>query len=539
MTEYIPYLLPLLTNRFPEVAKMTVHSALGEEAVVRRLMERHPGFAEQLPSMVQRAYGIRYLPELPAELVRQESGAKDAPYIKVSTARGRFFLMNHPAAMEAFDTIACSDCQPALVPASALAGLKRAGMEESVEKPFVKEENAFETFLIGMWTTHTPSDWHLEPGQDGYRSRFRADGILSAIEPLSRERGQWLVESALTAAGLPSNGEAVPLDGSFSLSSPEAGRLRIRLSSVPSLYGKSLVLRFLPMETAPPTLEQIGLGVDLARRIRKKYDEGEGLWLLVGPTGSGKSTTLAALLNLSVQHNEKVLSVEDPVERSLPGVQQVSIGYPQGLDFPTALRAFLRQSPRAVMVGEIRDAETAAVALQASRTGHRVLSSIHANEDAGVLRRFVDLQQDVRSVQEVCRLVLHQRLVPRVCPDCRSWQPPSSGWSSLIEETGLPWPAKIPRGAGCPSCREGINGRIALFAEGDLGACRRTRHQLLSEACARLAEGEIPPDACLPLLPASSRSRFGFATRKVSSMFSEKTAFTFALSGSPLDLKRL
>lgn len=519
MPAYVPYLLPLLEARVPGLGNVPVHSPLQEERLIRKGVGKQEVLWDLLQKAVHEVYGIPFLTKLPEGFALQSvSGTKsESPYLTASAGDQGFFLMTHPQTMEVYDAIAPPALQPALLPYSLFAALERDLQRDPDALPAAAiPENAFEAFLKNMWRRHALSDWHLEPGPEGYRSRYRSDGLLSGVESLSRERGEWLIESALARAKLSSSGEPLPLEGGFPLGTDGGQTLSIRLSTIPSLHGDAMVLRFLPRQTRHPlTLSSIGLPPGLISEIDRTYAEGEGLWLVVGPTGSGKSTTLSALLNTSVTRNEKVLTVEDPVERPLAGVQQLSLGSPPGLTFPLALRAFLRQAPDTVMVGEIRDAETAAVALQAGRTGHRILSTLHAHDDAGVLRRFSDLHQSPQAVREVCRLVLHQRLVPLNCPSCVEWGEPPLGWDMLRTATALPWPDRLPRGTGCPQCREGFKGRSLLIAKGDLSRDSSTGHQLLREACRLMAGGLLPLEACLPFIPASSRACFGFASGKV------------------------
>jgi len=520
MPSYVPFLLPLLKETIPEISEAKASSPFDEEAVIRKHLRTHPGIWNVLGEQVEAGYGLRFLRELPAEVVPQGSSPPDVPLPWLIAACGEraLFLITHPDSLEAFDAVAPAGSEPILLPASLFTRWERMLHQETDPgADSGRTDNAFAAYVKSIWQLHKPSDWHLEPGPDGYRSRFRSDGCLSEPERVSRERGAWFIQSAFSLAKLSPGSEPLPQEGGFQVSIEDGSSVNMRLSTIPSLHGDALVLRFLPQDIRQqPDFAALGVPSELCERMEALHGESEGLWLIAGPTGSGKSTTLAAILNMSVERGEKVLSVEDPVERPLPGVQQLSVGSPRGLTYAVALRAFLRQAPDTVMVGEIRDEETAAVALQASRTGHRVLSTLHAGDDAGVRRRFEDLKQDSASLGEVCRLLLHQRLVPGICSSCRTWEAPPLDSGRLRQETGLTWPVQVPFGNGCRHCRNGFRGRALLIVSGNPDHPQPTMPRFLREACDQITAGRISFDACLPFLPAGMRTSFGFASGKLS-----------------------
>jgi type II secretory ATPase GspE/PulE/Tfp pilus assembly ATPase PilB-like protein len=279
--------------------------------------------------------------------------------------------------------------------------------------------------------------------------------------------------------------------------------LNLRLSFIPSLYGRALVARFLD---PPPGNAEETDPLETADGGRT-----EGLWLVAGPTGSGKTTTLHTRLRARVRAGEKVLSVEDPVEALLPGVHQVSVGSPPGMGFALALRAFLRQSPDCILVGEIRDGETAGVALQAARTGHRILSTLHARNNAGVLRRFADLGQSPDALLGLRPVVLHQRLLPRLCSRCQRTEPLPGNWRRGLEALGLEAPDRIPARGGCPLCREGIAGRLPIRSSGIFAPERDSDRELLLAGWEAVLAGQITPGALAPLLPGVLRRRFALS----------------------------
>lgn len=354
-----------------------------------------------------------------------------------------------------------------------------------------------------------PSDWHLEPTRDHYRSRLRVDGSLQRAETLPLAKGQWLLNSIIALAGIQDQpGQA--MEGRLIHKAPAGDTVTLRISLVPSQFGLSMVIRFLyPGARSRLSLDAIGLGEQQLETICRRYRKGEGLWLVVGPTGSGKSTTLNAFLQLSVQAQEKVLSIEDPVEYTLPGVHHLSLGSPPGLTWERAVRAFLRQAPDCVLVGEIRDEATAAIVLQAARTGHRILSTLHARDNAGVRRRFADLGQDPEYLESVCELVLHQRLVPLLCRQCIELTPFPADWTNVLEESGLPSPLALAAAPGCAHCCSGWAGRQAVFSSGNIASRVSVSAELKRAAWQLLLENRTALAATLPFLPATLRTRFG------------------------------
>jgi general secretion pathway protein E/type IV pilus assembly protein PilB len=242
-------------------------------------------------------------------------------------------------------------------------------------------------------------------------------------------------------------------------------RVDLRVSSLPTVHGESVVLRVLDRESMRLSPDALGLADDDRDRLRRILALADGMVLVTGPTGSGKTTTLYACLNSLNQADRKIITVEEPVEYQLTGVNQVAVRPEIGMTFASALRAMLRQSPNVILVGEIRDRETADVAVNAALTGHLVFSTLHTNDAVGAVTRLADLGARPFLVSSVLRAVIAQRLVRRICPHCRRWEEPSdrdmvaAGWIRGQVDLG-----RCARGAGCPECREtGFAGRIAIF----------------------------------------------------------------------------
>ncbi|MGH7674511.1 MAG: GspE/PulE family protein, partial [Gemmatimonadales bacterium] len=253
---------------------------------------------------------------------------------------------------------------------------------------------------------------------------------------------------------------------------PQDGRVRVRLeeremdlrvSAVPTLYGESLVLRLLDRGGRPVGLEDLGMSPATLDRFRALAALPHGLLLATGPTGSGKTTTLYAALALRHTAAEKVITVEDPVEYHLGGVTQVPVNRKAGITFASALRSILRQDPDVLMVGEMRDAETAALATQAALTGHLVFSTLHTNDAVSATTRLLDLKVEPYLIAATLEAVLAQRLVRSICPECREPQPADPHELATLAPHGARLPT-LYRGRGCAACRHtGYRGRAGIF----------------------------------------------------------------------------
>lgn len=289
------------------------------------------------------------------------------------------------------------------------------------------------------------SDIHIEAGDRAYGVRLRVDGALSSAEHLDTRRGLSVISRLKILAALDIAERRRPQDGRFSLTL--SGRnVDIRMSTVPGVEGEGAVLRLLETSREPLQLPQLGFNSSQVSLLSRLIERPYGILLLTGPTGSGKTTTLYALLQQLKQKNPKILTVEDPVEYRMSGLSQIQVNPAIGLDFAAALRSFLRQDPDILMVGEMRDLETVRVALQAAMTGHLVLSTLHTNDAAAAVARLVDMGAESYLVASALIGVVGQRLVRRSC-HCRA----GAGQ------------AEIEAPADCPECHgTGYRGRIAI-----------------------------------------------------------------------------
>ncbi len=306
------------------------------------------------------------------------------------------------------------------------------------------------------------SDIHLEATRDGLRIRLRIDGVLTELPSPPKGLQAAVVSRIKLLAELDISERRQPQDGRIRVRL-ESRELDLRVSTVPTLHGESVVLRLLDRGGRPVCLEELGLPPEILGSFERLARKPHGILLSTGPTGSGKTTTLYAALGLRHPTEEKVITVEDPVEYHLPDVTQVPVHQKAGVTFAAALRSILRQDPDVLMVGEMRDRETAGIAVQAAMTGHLVFSTLHTNDAAGALTRLADLGIEPYMVAATLEGVLAQRLVRRTCPDCRETYRPDPGVVALLAQRPV---GSIPleRGKGCAACRHtGFRGRIGIF----------------------------------------------------------------------------
>ena len=305
------------------------------------------------------------------------------------------------------------------------------------------------------------SDVHLEGYPDGLRVRYRVDGVLQDAPSPPLHLSAAIVSRLKIMAELDIAERRLPQDGRIRLRL-QSREVDVRVSTLPTLRGESVVLRLLDKERGRIALEALGMAADTMARFREVIQRPHGIVLATGPTGSGKTTTLYAAVDLIRTGREKILTVEDPVEYQLPGVPQVPVNEKAGVTFATALRALLRQDPDVMLVGEIRDPDTAEIATQAALTGHLVLSTLHTNDAPTALTRLLDLDVAAYLVASTVDAVLAQRLVRVICTACREPVALAAAAARLVDATGQTTHAW--RGAGCASCRHtGYRGRTGIY----------------------------------------------------------------------------
>jgi len=318
------------------------------------------------------------------------------------------------------------------------------------------------------------SDIHIEPSEKDVRVRYRIDGILHTSLMLPKTVHSSIVTRIKILSNLKIDESRLPQDGRFHM---EVGKksVDLRVSILPLIYGEKIVMRILDKSTKAPTLDQLGVRGKALTWINDNIKKTHGIFLITGPTGSGKSTTLYSILSLINTTSVNIVTLEDPVEYFIEGVNQSQINPEIGLTFATGLRSILRQDPNVVMVGEIRDRETAELAVQAALTGHLVFSTLHTNNAVGAIPRLMDMGMEPFLLVASINVVAAQRLVRKICPDCRKEFPVSKVMEEEIKKelanvsddyfSGVDRnKIKIFKGEGCEKCgHTGYSGRMGLF----------------------------------------------------------------------------
>ncbi len=308
------------------------------------------------------------------------------------------------------------------------------------------------------------SDIHIEPFEHTLLIRFRIDGVLQEIEAPSAQMAPAVISRLKILSRLNIAERRLPQDGRIQLRM-QGRAIDLRVSTVPTLHGESVVMRILDKQSMSLELESIGLSERVLGDFKSVLERPNGIFLVTGPTGSGKTTTLYAALNRLNTVDRKILTVEDPVEYQIQGVNQIQTASKVGLDFASALRSILRQDPDVVMIGEMRDKETAGIAIQAALTGHIVLSTLHTNDAPSGITRLLDMGMEDYLLTSTINAIMAQRLVRVLCPHCK--QPETLG-DEEIEHMGVrafcpAGPVRVWRAVGCEACAHtGYRGRMGI-----------------------------------------------------------------------------
>ena len=309
------------------------------------------------------------------------------------------------------------------------------------------------------------SDIHIEPLEKRLRLRYRIDGNMQEMKDPPKRLQSSIISRIKIMSNISIAEKRLPLDGRIALATVDGPTLDLRVSTVPTIHGESVVMRILDKKNLMLGLPELGFFSDDQAILERVINYADGIFLVTGPTGSGKSTTLYACLNTINKPDRKLITVEDPVEYQLPGVNQVAVNTEIGMTFAAALRAMLRQAPNIIMVGEIRDVETASIAINASLTGHLVFSTLHTNDAPSAITRLVDMGVKPFLVSSSIRAVLAQRLIRKICPDCKQpYTPTEAELRALNLLSANLSEARFSKGHGCDRCRgTGYRGRAGIF----------------------------------------------------------------------------
>ena len=323
--------------------------------------------------------------------------------------------------------------------------------------------------LMAQAIDERASDIHIEPEEYAFLVRYRIDGVLQTRATLPRERFDAVASRLKLISGMDIAERRLPQDGRRSIRA-SGTEMEVRVSAVPGVHGESIVMRLLPKERADLRLDRLGMEADHLAQFMRWVHEPNGIILVTGPTGSGKSTTLYAALGAANDHTKKIITVEDPVEYKMGNITQIQTHSEIGYNFARALRAILRQDPDIIMIGEIRDAETAEIAIQSALTGHMVFSTLHTNDAVSAFTRLLDMGLEPFLVASSVRAVQAQRLVRKLCERCARPKSLSPTVEELVGELRERFPEHLSgpsvwrEPVGCPDCRgTGYRGRLGIY----------------------------------------------------------------------------
>ncbi|MEK9134702.1 MAG: GspE/PulE family protein [Patescibacteria group bacterium] len=337
--------------------------------------------------------------------------------------------------------------------------------KKEIEGALGKETSDILEIILGGAISLGTSDIHIEPEEEQVKLRVRFDGILQDVLLLSKEIYGSLLSRIKLLSGIKFNVTDRPQDGRFSIITGILA-IEIRVSSLPTEYGETVVLRILNPKSLV-SLKDLGLREDLLNLFQAEIKKPNGMIIVTGPTGSGKTTTLYAFLK-EIQNPEiKIITIEDPIEYHLAGISQTQVAQEKGYNFASGLRSIVRQDPDVILVGEVRDLETADIGLQAALTGHLVLTTLHTNDAAGTVARLVNLGVKPADIGPALNIAIAQRLVRKVCQKCAKFEKPSAEELDKIKKeikSVLKKNIKIPKAVGCQYCNStGYKGRVGLF----------------------------------------------------------------------------
>jgi len=395
------------------------------------------------------------------EFLEQKTGAKIKPYVAAENDIEAAIEEQYAQSLSTEVTAALKETGGTVVSA-----------KEEKEAEVIREApvSKIVSQLLEYGIKSNASDCHVEPLEDKTRVRYRLDGILHEKLILPKKVHDAVISRIKILSGMKIDEKRIPQDGRFNF---RAGgqEVDLRVSTLPTSNGEKVVMRLLRKTGGVPTLPELGLRGIALKNLEAQILRPHGIILVCGPTGSGKTTTLYSILSKINSARVNILTLEDPIEYKISGINQVQINPQAGLTFANGLRSFLRQDPNIIMVGEVRDVETADLAIQASLTGHLVFSTLHTNNSAGALPRLLDMGAEPYLLASTVNCVVAQRVVRKIDTACKeSFEPPKEILGQVKDVLGKLYPAadgkatKLWRGKGCPACNHtGYLGRIGIF----------------------------------------------------------------------------
>ena len=415
------------------------------------------------------------------EFVERKSASKIKPYISTPDLINRAITEQYSQTLTTQVSAALQDVGGTVEAKEEIADLGK--IEEVIkEAPVAKIVSTLLEYAIKA----KASDVHVEALEDRTRVRYRIDGILQERVVLPHKVHEALLSRIKILSNLKIDEKRIPQDGRFTFKLAD-NIVDLRVATLPTVHGEKVVMRLLPKAASAPTLADLGLRGTALKNFEENVTKPHGIILITGPTGSGKTTTLFAVLSKINSPRINIVTLEDPVEYQIPGINQVQINPAAGLTFASGLRSFLRQDPNVIMVGEVRDGETANLAIQASLTGHLVFSTLHTNSAAGALPRLLDMGAENFLLASSMNCVVAQRVLRKICLECKKeYDPPepvvedikrtlgnllTEEHTKLSEEEEKDLAEiegsskfKLSKGAGCDNCGDsGYKGRIAIF----------------------------------------------------------------------------
>ncbi len=452
--------LRLVSEEEARAAGMAAFRLTGKKVYILVLTPNNPNIAGILEKLKEKKYEIELYMGSMNSLERAWERYKEISY-SMETKAGLVGVSEEQMAifMEKATTI---DNVKALI-ADTIQNNKTQGVSKILE------------IIIAGAITVGASDIHIEAQENETRLRFRLDGVLQDISLFSPAINKLILSRIKLISGLKLNIKAASQDGRFSIAMLKK-QIEVRTSILPGPYGESVVMRLLDPDSIAITLDKMGMETRLLEILQHEIAKPNGMILVTGPTGSGKSTTLYACLRKVNEPGSKIITIEDPIEYHLAGISQTQVNEESGYTFLEGLRSALRQDPDIIMIGEIRDKETAKIAVNSALTGHLVFSTLHTNSAAGAIPRLIDLEVNPKVIGSAVNLLLAQRLVRKLCQSCKKEIAPSEADKKVIDSaletikqkkfdaTGLDPNKMWVAGEGCPVCNGiGYKGRIGVY----------------------------------------------------------------------------